>query len=142
MQIVEDVSASAIYALKAGKDRLEVEFPPLPSTISDYSGDADGFIRANLQLALRVCEDLVGEGFKPRLVVPDYTEYITAFKFLRPALEQLNDDVMLGSLDDGSTKIRPLAGLNFNALFKPGRPCHMTCSSIISRLGYYNWLCS
>ena len=113
---------------------MEVEFPPLPSTISDYSGDADGFIRANLQLALRVCEDLVGEGFKPRLVVPDYTEYITAFKFLRPALQQLNDDVMLGSLDDGSTKIRPLAGLNFNALFKPGKPRYRNCRFLVSRL--------
>jgi len=118
-QIVEDVSASTLYALQQGKDRLEVEFPPLPSTVSDYSGDSDGFSRANLQLALRVCGDLADNGYKPRLVVPDYTEYITAFKFLRPALEQLDDNVMLGSLDDGSTKLRPLAGLNFNALFKP-----------------------
>ncbi|CAN1814425.1 Protein LPA3 [Linum perenne] len=53
-----DAANSLAFAIQDGKQRLEIEFPPLPSDISSYKGSSDEFIDANIQLALAVIRNL------------------------------------------------------------------------------------
>nr|CAB3448581.1 unnamed protein product [Digitaria exilis] len=56
--LVTDAARSLACAIDDGKTRLEIEFPPLPSSISSYKGSSDEFIDANIQLALVVARKL------------------------------------------------------------------------------------
>ncbi|XP_044410753.1 protein LPA3 isoform X2 [Triticum aestivum] len=56
--LVSDAARSLAAAIDDGRTRLEIEFPPLPSSISSYKGSSDEFIDANVQLALAVVRDL------------------------------------------------------------------------------------
>ncbi|XP_066329046.1 protein LPA3-like [Miscanthus floridulus] len=56
--LVTDAARSLACAIGDGKTRLEIEFPPLPSSISSYKGSSDEFIDANIQLALVVARKL------------------------------------------------------------------------------------
>lgn len=73
--MVKDACASVMSAIENGETRLEVEFPPLPSSISGYKGSSDDFIDANAQLALVAAKNLIQKGKRVMLLFPDAAEY-------------------------------------------------------------------
>lgn len=98
--LVDDAAKALIYALDDGKTRLEIEFPPLPSSISSYKGSSDEFIDANIQLVLALVRKLhEARGMTSRIVFPDNPEKRRASRVFRTALELING-VNFGSLDD------------------------------------------
>ncbi|XP_020585174.1 protein LOW PSII ACCUMULATION 3, chloroplastic [Phalaenopsis equestris] len=98
--LVADASRSLAYGLQDGKLRLEIDFPPLPSSISSYKGSSDEFIDANIQLALAAIRKLqeIME-IKPCIVFPDKPEKRRATQLFRAALDTING-LSLSSLDD------------------------------------------
>lgn len=97
--LVADAAKALIYALDDGKTRLEIEFPPLPSSISSYKGSSDEFIDANIQLVLALVRKLhEAKGMTSRIVFPDEPEKRRASRVFRTALELING-VSFGSLD-------------------------------------------
>ncbi|KAM7257217.1 hypothetical protein ACFE04_012958 [Oxalis oulophora] len=101
--LVTDAANSLAYGLQDGKTRLEIEFPPLPTSISSYKGSSDEFIDANIQLALAVVRKLK-EKMEARvcMVFPDKPEKRRASEIFKTAFD-LVDDITLGSLDDVPT---------------------------------------
>ncbi|THG06237.1 hypothetical protein TEA_025826 [Camellia sinensis var. sinensis] len=119
--LVTDAAISLAYALDDGKTRLEIDFPPLPSSYSSYKGSSDEFIDANIQLALAVARKLkerketracivfpdkpekrrASELFKSAfdLVFPDKPEKRRASELFKSAFD-LIDGISIGSLDD------------------------------------------
>lgn len=98
--LIADAAKALIYALDDGKTRLEIEFPPLPSSISSYKGSSDEFIDANIQLVLALVRKLnEARGMTSRIVFPDNPEKRRASRVFRTALELING-VSLGSLDE------------------------------------------
>ncbi|XP_039144437.1 protein LOW PSII ACCUMULATION 3, chloroplastic [Dioscorea cayenensis subsp. rotundata] len=98
--LVSDAARSLVFAIEDGKTRLEIDFPPLPSSISSYKGSSDEFIDANIQLALAVVRKLQQiKGTKSCIVFPDRPEKRRASKLFRAALDTIGD-VSLASLDD------------------------------------------
>ncbi|XP_028547451.1 protein LOW PSII ACCUMULATION 3, chloroplastic isoform X3 [Dendrobium catenatum] len=98
--LVADAARSLAYCLQEGKTRLEIDFPPLPSSISSYKGSSDEFIDANIQLALAAMRRLqeIMET-KPCIVFPDKPEKRRASQLFKAALDTING-VSLSSLDD------------------------------------------
>ncbi|KAL0918467.1 hypothetical protein M5K25_010476 [Dendrobium thyrsiflorum] len=98
--LVADAARSLAYGLQEGKTRLEIDFPPLPSSISSYKGSSDEFIDANIQLALAAMRRLqeIMET-KPCIVFPDKPEKRRAAQLFKAALDTING-VSLSSLDD------------------------------------------
>lgn len=98
--LVTDAAISLAYALEDGKNRLEIDFPPLPSNISSYKGSSDEFIDANIQLALAVVRKLQ-ERRETRacIVFPDKPEKRRASELFKTALDSI-DGIVIGSLDD------------------------------------------
>ncbi|KAK4765702.1 hypothetical protein SAY86_026792 [Trapa natans] len=98
--LVADAANALAYALEDGKTRLEIDFPPLPSSISSYKGSSDEFIDANIQLALAVVRNLQ-EKLETRacIVFPDKPEKRRASQIFKTALD-LVDGISIGSLDD------------------------------------------
>lgn len=98
--LVADAAKALIYALDDGKTRVEIEFPPLPSSISSYKGSSDEFIDANIQLVLALVRKLnEARGMTSRIVFPDEPEKRRASRVFRTALELING-VSLASLDE------------------------------------------
>ncbi|KAI3956217.1 hypothetical protein MKW98_008735 [Papaver atlanticum] len=98
--LVNDAANSLIYALDDGKTRLEIEFPPLPSSISDYKGSSDEYIEANVQLVLAVVRKLQQrKGIRSCIVFPDAPEKRRGSKIFKTALDSI-ENVTVGSLDD------------------------------------------
>ncbi|XP_078441792.1 low PSII Accumulation 3 [Wolffia australiana] len=98
--LVSDAAKSLVYALDDGKTRLEIDFPPLPSSISSYKGSSDEFIDANIQLALAVVRKVQEmRGTRACIVFPDQPEKRRASKLFKTAVEMIKD-VSIGSLDD------------------------------------------
>ncbi|KAG0452827.1 hypothetical protein HPP92_025235 [Vanilla planifolia] len=99
-ELVTDAARSLAFALQEGKTRLEIDFPPLPSSISSYKGSSDEFIDANIQLALAVIRKLreIVE-IDTCIVFPDQPEKRRASRLFRTALDTING-ITLGSLDD------------------------------------------
>ncbi|ERN17172.1 hypothetical protein AMTRI_Chr09g14070 [Amborella trichopoda] len=98
--LVSDAANSLAYALDDGKNRLEIDFPPLPSSISSYKGSSDEFIDANIQLSLAVVRKLNEmKGTRACIVFPDKPEKRRASQLFKTALETVNG-VTIGSLDD------------------------------------------
>ncbi|CAA6666651.1 unnamed protein product [Spirodela intermedia] len=98
--LVSDAAKSLVYALDDGKTRLEIDFPPLPSSISSYKGSSDEFIDANIQLALAVVRKVQEmRGTRTCIVFPDRPEKRRAAQMFRTALDMIKD-VSIGSLDD------------------------------------------
>ncbi|PKA56170.1 hypothetical protein AXF42_Ash011099 [Apostasia shenzhenica] len=98
--VVADAANSLVSALEDGKIRLEIEFPPLPSSISSYKGSSDEFIDANIQLALAVIRKVQDmKGTKSCVVFPDQPEKRRACQLFRTALDTI-DGISIGSLDD------------------------------------------
>lgn len=98
--LVADAARSLAYGLKEGKTRLEVDFPPLPSSISSYKGSSDEFIDANIQLALAAIRKLQEKmEIRPCIVFPDKPEKSRASQLFRAALDTING-VSLSSLDE------------------------------------------
>ena len=82
-----------------------MEFPPLPSSVSSYKGASDGYIDANIQLAIQVGRRLSGASAARRnvhIVVPDRPELDRARKLFGAALELAGGAVTLGSLTPDS----------------------------------------
>ncbi|KAI0510256.1 hypothetical protein KFK09_010857 [Dendrobium nobile] len=98
--LVADAARSLAYCLQEGKTRLEIDFPPLPSSISSYKGSSDEFIDANIQLALAAMRRLqeIMET-KPCIVFPDKPEKRRASQLFKAALDTING-LSLSSLDD------------------------------------------
>eukprot|EP00262_Sarcandra_glabra_P000058 TRINITY_DN1006_c0_g1_i3.p1 TRINITY_DN1006_c0_g1~~TRINITY_DN1006_c0_g1_i3.p1 ORF type:complete len:370 (-),score=59.86 TRINITY_DN1006_c0_g1_i3:168-1277(-) len=98
--LVSDAANSLVYAIDDGITRLEIDFPPLPSSISSYKGSSDEFIDANIQLALAVVRKLQEmKGIRACIVFPDKPEKRRASQLFRTALETVNG-ITIGSLDD------------------------------------------
>lgn len=98
--LVTDAVRSLVCGLQEGKNRLEIDFPPLPSSISSYKGSSDEFIDANIQLALAVIRKLQERmEIKPCIVFPDQPEKRRASQLFGVALDTITD-VTLSSLDD------------------------------------------
>ncbi|XP_010270502.1 PREDICTED: protein LOW PSII ACCUMULATION 3, chloroplastic isoform X2 [Nelumbo nucifera] len=98
--LVTDAANSLVYALENGKNRLEIDFPPLPTNISSYKGSSDEFIDANIQLALAVVRKLQErKGTRACIVFPDKPEKRRASELFKTAFDTING-ITLGSLDD------------------------------------------
>ncbi|KAK3151971.1 hypothetical protein QOZ80_2BG0152750 [Eleusine coracana subsp. coracana] len=101
--LVSDAARSLASALDDGKTRLEIEFPPLPSSISSYKGSSDEFIDANIQLALTVARKLKElKGTRSCIVFPDQPEKRRASQLFRTAIDTI-EGVTVSSLDDVPT---------------------------------------
>eukprot|EP00270_Netrium_digitus_P020338 TRINITY_DN8343_c0_g1_i1.p1 TRINITY_DN8343_c0_g1~~TRINITY_DN8343_c0_g1_i1.p1 ORF type:complete len:408 (-),score=116.94 TRINITY_DN8343_c0_g1_i1:12-1205(-) len=98
--MVADASRSVLFALDDNIKRMEVEFPPLPTSVSSYKGSSDEFIDANIQLSLALIRKLhQAKGTKAKLVLPDRPEKRRAARVFTSSLE-MTDGVSLGCLDD------------------------------------------
>ncbi|CAI9754153.1 unnamed protein product [Fraxinus pennsylvanica] len=98
--LVSDAATSLFYALKDGKIRLEIDFPPLPSNISSYKGSSDDFSDANIQLVLAVVRKLKEkQETRACIVFPDKPEKRRASDLFKSALDSI-DGITVGSLDD------------------------------------------
>ncbi|XP_057858891.1 protein LPA3 isoform X1 [Cryptomeria japonica] len=99
-ELISDAAKALLHALDDGKTRLEIEFPPLPASISSYKGSSDEFIDANIQLVLALVRKLnEARGIASCIVFPDKPEKRRASRGFQTALELING-VSLGSLDD------------------------------------------
>jgi len=103
--LVNDAARAVLFALSDKVNKMEVEFPPLPSSVSGYKGSSDDFIDANLRLALAMAQRLhTQQNLKVKLVLPDKPERRRASRILNSALELMRIDaeppITLGSLDD------------------------------------------
>ncbi|OIT34211.1 protein low psii accumulation 3, chloroplastic [Nicotiana attenuata] len=98
--LVSDAANSLAFALNDGKTRLEIDFPPLPTSISSYKGSSDEFSDANIQLVLAVVQKLQ-EKMETRacVVFPDKPEKRRASELFKAALDSI-DGITIGSLDD------------------------------------------
>ncbi|GBG90319.1 hypothetical protein CBR_g50568 [Chara braunii] len=68
--LVADAARSVGLGLDDGLTRMEVEFPPLPSSVSGYKGSSDDFIDANIQLAVAMAKKLnEAKGINTKLVL-------------------------------------------------------------------------
>ncbi|KAL2651370.1 hypothetical protein R1flu_019498 [Riccia fluitans] len=107
--LVSDAASAVAYALDSGKLRMEVDFPPLPSSVSGYKGQSDEFIDANIQLAITLGRKLNElKGITSKIVFPDLPEKRRASRIFKSALE-LTTCISFGCLDD----IRGGAAKNF-----------------------------
>ncbi|CAL9068434.1 protein LPA3-like isoform X1 [Musa acuminata AAA Group] len=98
--LVSDAARSLVCAVDDGKTRLEIDFPPLPSSISSYKGNSDEFIDANIQLVLAVARKLQEmKGTRTCIVFPDQPEKRRASQLFQAALDTIGS-VTFGSLDD------------------------------------------
>lgn len=98
--LVADAANALFYALNDGNNRLEIEFPPLPSNISSYKGSSDEFSDANIQLVLAVVKKLREKMETTACIVfPDKPEKRRATELFKAALDSV-DGVSVGSLDD------------------------------------------
>ncbi|GKB64326.1 protein low PSII accumulation 3, chloroplastic [Tanacetum coccineum] len=98
--LVTDAANSLAAALDDGKTRLEIDFPPLPTSISSYKGSSDEFSDANVQLALAVVRKLqVNRETRACIVFPDNPEKRRASELFKSAID-LIDGITIGSLDD------------------------------------------
>lgn len=98
--LVADAGKALGYALDDNLKRVEIDFPPLPNSVSGYKGASDEFIDANIQLALalaRKIHDL--RGITSRLVFPDKPERRRASRTFGSAIE-MTGCVSIGCLDD------------------------------------------
>lgn len=100
-ELMDDVCGAVDRCVAAGEKRIEVDFPPLPSSINSYAGASDDFIDANFQLALQLARNLVASGRRPRIVVPDKIELARVLQRYEKSLE-LSEGVSVGSLEEGS----------------------------------------
>ncbi|CAN0862480.1 Protein LPA3 [Linum grandiflorum] len=98
--LAADAANSLAFAIQDGKQRMEIDFPPLPSDISSYKGSSDEFIDANIQLALAVIRNLK-ERVETRacIVFPDTPEKRRASKRFGTAIDSV-EGITVGSLDD------------------------------------------
>jgi len=98
--LATDAANSLAFALQDSKSRLEIDFPPLPSSISSYKGSSDDFIDANIQLAVTVVRKLQ-EKIETRacIVFPDKPEKRRASQRFKAAFDSV-DGISIGSLDD------------------------------------------
>ncbi|BFI25146.1 hypothetical protein MPTK2_1g18310 [Marchantia polymorpha subsp. ruderalis] len=98
--LVSDASSAVAFALEEGKLRMEVDFPPLPSSVSGYKGQSDEFIDANIQLAVTLGRKLNElKGISSKIIFPDQPERRRASRLFKSALE-LTTCISFGCLDD------------------------------------------
>ena len=98
--LVADAGKALGYALDDNLKRLEIDFPPLPSSVSGYKGASDEFIDANIQLALALARKIHDfRGITSRLVFPDKPERRRASRTFGSAIE-MTGCVSIGCLDD------------------------------------------
>ncbi|KAH6831513.1 Low PSII Accumulation 3 [Perilla frutescens var. hirtella] len=98
--LVSDAANSLFSALQDGRTRLEIEFPPLPSSMSSYKGSSDEFSDANIQLVLAVIRKLQQkQETRACIVFPDKPEKRRASEIFKTALDSI-DGITIGSLDD------------------------------------------
>ncbi|KAL0342187.1 UNVERIFIED_CONTAM: protein LOW PSII ACCUMULATION 3, chloroplastic [Sesamum calycinum] len=98
--LISDAATSLFYALQDGKTRLEIEFPPLPTSISSYKGSSDEFSDANIQLVLALVRKLQEkQETRACIVFPDKPEKRRASELFKAALDSI-DGITVGSLDD------------------------------------------
>ncbi|CAK9186833.1 unnamed protein product [Ilex paraguariensis] len=98
--IVTDAANCLAFALDEGKTRVEIEFPPLPTSIASYKGSSDEFIDANIQLVLALVRKLQEkQETRACIVFPDQPEKRRASKLFKAAFDSI-DGVTIASLDD------------------------------------------
>ncbi|KAL8139340.1 LOW QUALITY PROTEIN: hypothetical protein V2J09_005361, partial [Rumex salicifolius] len=98
--LVSDAANCLAFALDDGKTRLEIDFPPLPTSISSYKGSSDEFTDANIQLALTVVRKLQEKRqLRSCIVFPDKPEKRRATQLFKTAIDMI-EGTTIGSLDD------------------------------------------
>lgn len=98
--LIADAAKALSYGLDDDLKRLEIDFPPLPSSVSGYKGASDEFISANIQLALALARKVFElRGISCRLVFPDKPERRKALRNFGSAIE-MTGNVSVGCLDD------------------------------------------
>uniref|UniRef100_A0ACD5TBI7 Uncharacterized protein n=1 Tax=Avena sativa TaxID=4498 RepID=A0ACD5TBI7_AVESA len=120
--LVADAARSLAAAIADGRTRLEIEFPPLPSSISSYKGSSDEFIDANVQLALAVVRSLKKlRETRACIVFPDQPEKRRASEIFKTAIDSIEgisisslDDVPTGPVDTFFRSIRKTLDFDFN----------------------------
>lgn len=99
-ELVADAARTLKSALDDGLTRIEIDFPPLPSSVAGYTGSSDEFIDANIQLGLALIKKLnARNGMKGKLVLADAPEKRRASRRFKAAFD-LATDVSLGTLDE------------------------------------------
>eukprot|EP00210_Caulerpa_lentillifera_P004340 g4139.t1 len=101
--LLEDACSAVEAAIDDGQIRLEVEFPPLPSSISGYKGSSDDFIDANAQLAFAAARKLISQGKRVMLLFPDEAEKERSRKMFDYVLSS-EQDLGLGCTSRGLVK--------------------------------------
>jgi len=117
-EIVTDASRAVLKAIGDGVTRMEVEFPPIPTSIDAYKGASDVFIDANVQLAISAAKQIAAAGKKVHVVTPDLGEYSRSYKMFKSSLDMI-EGVTMGHLKE-SSKGDFLNG--FQSLFSGGAP--------------------
>ncbi|MCO5599708.1 hypothetical protein L7F22_053813 [Adiantum nelumboides] len=89
--LISDAAKSLCYALDENRRRLEIEFPPLPSSISGYKGSSDEFLDANIQLVLALVRKIHQiRGVSSRVVFADKPEKRRATRVFKSTLEMVD----------------------------------------------------
>jgi len=107
-ELMEDVARSVAQGLRDGVTRMEVEFPPLGSSLDSYKGQSDDYIDANIVLTIQLSKLLAKEGLATRILVPDEIEKRRAKRVFKTSLE-LDDRIVMGSLQETGVS-SPLKG--------------------------------
>ncbi|GAQ90856.1 Low photosystem II accumulation 3 [Klebsormidium nitens] len=98
--LISDAARAVKYGLDDGLKRMEVEFPPLPSSVSGYKGASDEFADANISLAIVMARKLKeSTGRDAKLVFSDKVELKRAVRNFKTALATTSG-LSLGTLED------------------------------------------
>eukprot|EP00891_Asterochloris_glomerata_P007815 jgi/Astpho2/7815/fgenesh1_pm.00117_%23_11_t len=101
-EMVTDASSALVEAMEAGLSELEVEFPPLPSSVDSYKGASDDYIDANVRLAISGAVKIAKKTNKRvHILVPDRTEYNRSYKLAKNSLDLADGMVTMGYLNEG-----------------------------------------
>mmetsp|Transcript_33103 Transcript_33103/g.105497 ORF Transcript_33103/g.105497 Transcript_33103/m.105497 type:complete len:368 (+) Transcript_33103:1-1104(+) len=99
-EMVQDSVNACTKAMAKGMTRMEIEFPPLPNSVSSYEGRSDDYIDCNLQYAIQAGKLInKAEGKTIHIVVPDAVELRRASKKFKSALE-FAEGITFGSLSE------------------------------------------
>ncbi|KAL3160873.1 hypothetical protein ABBQ38_009267 [Trebouxia sp. C0009 RCD-2024] len=123
-EITEDAVKAVIAAIEKGHNRLEVEFPPLPTSDTN-SRTSDDYIDANVRLGLSAAGMINAiNGKRIHLLVPDRAEYVRSYKMFKPSLDLSDGMLTMGYLTEGRKGfmggLSKLFGNNENAVASPG----------------------
>ncbi|DBA94753.1 TPA: hypothetical protein ACH3X1_002301 [Trebouxia sp. C0004] len=123
-EITEDAVKAVLAAIEKGHRRIEVEFPPLPTSDSTMR-TSDDYIDSNVRLALSAAGMINSRnGKRVHLLVPDRAEYVRSYKMFKPSLDLSDGELTMGYLNEGRKGfmggLSKIFGNNDNAVASPG----------------------